>query len=80
MVCPPMGLSDDDAKARLTLARPSGQDRREALIVAAVLFAFGFLGMYVFLHEPLQKSLVVGLMGSAVGSFRFALRKIARPR
>ncbi len=50
--------------------------RREAAIVAIVLAVFGFCAMFFFLGERLEKSLIIGLAGGAVGSFRYITRSI----
>lgn len=53
---------------------------KEAAIVAGVLFAFGFCGMYFFLRESLEKSLFIGLTGGAIGTFRFMMRAMIKRR
>ncbi len=54
----------------------AGRMRREAAIVAIVLAVFGFCAMFFFLGERLEKSLIIGLAGGAVGSFRYITRSI----
>ncbi len=49
---------------------------REAATVGVVLAAFGFCAMFFFLRERLEKSLIIGLAGGAVGSFRFVTRAV----
>ena len=81
-----MTLSDDEAKAAWKKAqgmktRNEGFTlQKEVAIIAGVIFAFGFCGMYFFLREPFEKSLVVGLIGGAIGTFRYAMRAMMRRR
>jgi len=49
---------------------------REAATVGAVLAVFGFCAMHFFLGERVEKSLIIGLAGGAVGSFRFVTRAV----
>lgn len=49
---------------------------REAATVGVVLAAFGFCAMHFFLGERVEKSLIIGLAGGAVGSFRFVTRAV----
>lgn len=53
---------------------------REAATVGAVLGLFGFCAMYFVFGERLEKSLIIGLAGGAVGSFRFVTRAVRGKR
>ncbi len=46
--------------------------------MAGVLGLFGFCGMFFFLRESLEKSLVVGGVGATIGGFRYAMRGMVR--
>jgi hypothetical protein len=79
-----MSVSDEEAKAAWNKAqgmkmRGTGFTlQKESVIVAVVLFAFAFCGMYFFLHEPFEKSVFFGLVGGAIGTFRYAMRSMMR--
>jgi hypothetical protein len=81
-----MSLSDEEAKSAwkkaqgLKVATPGSPLQKEAIVVAVVLFAFGFCGMYFFLREPFEKSLFIGLVGGAIGAFRFTMRAMIKRR
>lgn len=88
-----MSLSDEEAKsarpetnasavkvAPPQLPPPASPFQKEAIVVAAVLATFGFCGMYFFLREPFEKSLFIGLVGGAIGAFRFTMRAMIKRR
>jgi hypothetical protein len=62
--------------AREAARAPSNVLWREAATVGAVLAVFGFCAMHFFLGERVEKSLIIGLAGGAVGSFRFVTRAV----
>lgn len=81
-----MSLSDEEAKAAWKKAqglkgRPEDTTaQKQAAIVALVLFAFAFCGMYFFLREPFEKSLLFASVGAGIGTMRFVFRALLRRR
>jgi hypothetical protein len=84
-----MSSSDEQAKSARPATNasavkvappPASPFQKEAIVVGAVLAAFGFCGMYFFLREPLEKSLFIGLVGGAIGAFRFTMRAMIKRR
>ena len=88
-----MSSSDEPAKSAAKSTRPETETstlkvappppspfQKEAIVVGAVLATFGFCGMYFFLREPLEKSLFIGLVGGAIGAFRFTMRAMIKRR
>lgn len=73
-------LEGDPPRPRPLPQPPPSPFQKEAIVVGAVLATFGFCGMYFFLREPLEKSLFIGLVGGAIGAFRFTMRAMIKRR